>query len=62
MNALKLSGYFEDAGEKELIICGNLFDRGTEERELQQFRRYDCRETAYPGVGLWLRETEEGKT
>ena len=31
MNALKASGYFEDSSEKKLIICGDLFDRGTEE-------------------------------
>ena len=35
--ALTASGYFDETGEKKLIICGDLFDRGTEERELQQF-------------------------
>lgn len=37
MNALKASGYFEDNCEKKLIICGDLFDRGKEAKELQEF-------------------------
>ena len=37
MVALKASGYFEDAGEKKLIICGDLFDRGKEAVDLQRF-------------------------
>lgn len=33
--ALEAAGYFEDEGEKKLIICGDLFDRGEEALELQ---------------------------
>ena len=35
--ALKESGYYEDNGEKKIIICGDLFDRGEEAEELQQY-------------------------
>ncbi len=31
------AGYFDDPGEHKLIILGDLFDRGTEAVELQQF-------------------------
>ena len=37
INALTASGYFKDTGEKKLIICGDLFDRGAGELELQKF-------------------------
>lgn len=30
-------GYFNDQEEKKLIICGDIFDRGEKERELQAF-------------------------
>lgn len=36
-NALEEAGYFEYGGEKKLIICGDLFDRGTEARQTQGF-------------------------
>lgn len=39
--ALKTSlteqGFFEDQGPHKLIVCGDLYDRGTETRELQDF-------------------------
>lgn len=35
--ALEEAGYFQDEGEKKLIICGDLFDRGREAVELQRF-------------------------
>ena len=37
MDALQASGYFEDRGQKQLIICGDLFDRGLEADAIQQF-------------------------
>lgn len=36
-DALEEAGYFEDGGEKMLIICGDLFDRGTEAEKTQAF-------------------------
>ncbi|MBO5328776.1 MAG: metallophosphoesterase [Clostridia bacterium] len=35
--ALKESGYFSDDSQKKLIICGDLFDRGGEAIEMQNF-------------------------
>lgn len=35
--ALEESGYYEDTDEKKLIICGDLFDRGEEAEELQDY-------------------------
>ena len=35
--ALKDAGYFEDDGEKKIIICGDLFDRGAEAERMQNF-------------------------
>jgi serine/threonine protein phosphatase 1 len=37
IEALQKAGYFEDEGEKKIIICGDLFDRGDESKELQQY-------------------------
>ena len=36
-DALEDSGYYEDPREKRVIICGDLFDRGEEAKELQSF-------------------------
>ena len=35
--ALKKSGYYKDEGQKKLIICGDLCDRGYEAKEVQDF-------------------------
>ena len=35
--ALEESGYHKDGGDKKIIICGDLFDRGEETEELQQY-------------------------
>ena len=35
--ALKEKGYFDDKGPKKLIICGDLFDRGKQIRQMQDF-------------------------
>ena len=35
--ALEEAGYYEDEGERKLIICGDLFDRGPETLKLQEF-------------------------
>ncbi len=35
--ALTEKGYFNDTGPKKLIICGDLFDRGKQIRQLQDF-------------------------
>ena len=35
--ALEKAGYFDDRGERKLIILGDLFDRGTEAKEMQDF-------------------------
>lgn len=37
INALRGKGWFEDGGEKALIILGDLFDRGKEAKQLQDF-------------------------
>ncbi len=37
LKALTSAGYYEDRGEKKLIICGDLFDRGLEAKKVQQF-------------------------
>lgn len=36
-NALENAGFFEDKEEHKLIVCGDLFDRGREALELQDF-------------------------
>jgi serine/threonine protein phosphatase 1 len=35
--ALKEKGYYEDSTPHKLIVCGDLFDRGRQAKELQQF-------------------------
>ena len=35
--ALEAAGYCEDDGEKKIIICGDLFDRGAEAKKVQDF-------------------------
>ena len=35
--ALAEKGYFEDTGPRKLIVCGDLYDRGSEARQLQSF-------------------------
>lgn len=35
--ALEEKGFFEDKGPHQLIVCGDLFDRGNEAQELQNF-------------------------
>ena len=35
--ALEEKGFFSDTSERKLIICGDLFDRGTGARKLQDF-------------------------
>ncbi len=35
--ALREAGFFEDAGPRKLVICGDLFDRGSEALRLQEF-------------------------
>jgi len=35
--ALEKAGYFDDREERKLIILGDLFDRGTEAKEMQDF-------------------------
>lgn len=37
IKALEEKGYFSDRDEHKLIILGDLFDRGMEARELQEF-------------------------
>jgi len=37
ISALKEKGYFEDKSPHKLIICGDLFDRGREAKEMQRF-------------------------
>ena len=37
MDALEEKGFFEDTEPKKLIICGDLFDRGNEAVQLQEF-------------------------
>ncbi len=36
-SALEKAGYFADNGKKKLVICGDLFDRGTETEKMQEF-------------------------
>lgn len=36
-NALSNAGFFEDKDPHKLIICGDLYDRGAEAKELQKF-------------------------
>ena len=36
-NALEAAGYYEDNGEKKIVICGDLFDRGAEARQTQDY-------------------------
>lgn len=36
-NALEAAGYYEDNGEKKIVICGDLLDRGAEARQTQDF-------------------------
>lgn len=36
-NALQEKGFFDDDGPKKLIICGDLFDRGSESEQLLNF-------------------------
>ena len=36
-NSLAESGFFEEKERKKLIVCGDLFDRGTQAKELQEF-------------------------
>ena len=35
--SLEQAGYFSDKGESRLVILGDLFDRGNEAKELQEF-------------------------
>ena len=37
MEALKEKGYFEDKEPHKLIICGDIFDRGEEAKEMEKF-------------------------
>ena len=37
IKALKEKGYFSDTGPKKIIICGDLFDRGTQVKEMESF-------------------------
>ncbi|MDE6474074.1 MAG: metallophosphoesterase [Clostridia bacterium] len=37
IEALKDKGFFEDKGPRKLVVCGDLFDRGREAKELQTF-------------------------
>lgn len=37
MSALKEKGFFEDKSPHKLIVCGDLFDRGSEAKEVQRF-------------------------
>lgn len=37
ISALKEKGYFEDKSPHKLIVCGDLFDRGSEAKEMQRF-------------------------
>ena len=36
-DALEAAGYYRDDGEKKIVICGDLFDRGAEAKKLQDF-------------------------
>ncbi|HQC55402.1 MAG TPA: metallophosphoesterase [Clostridia bacterium] len=37
IDALTEKGFFEDKGPKKLIVCGDLFDRGSEAKRLETF-------------------------
>ena len=37
MATLRKKGYFEDKGPHKLIVCGDLFDRGSEAVKMQNF-------------------------
>ncbi len=37
LEALRNAGYFQDTGEKKIIILGDLFDRGPEAQKLENF-------------------------
>ena len=37
VHSLKLAGYYEDTSPHKLIICGDVMDRGTEAKEMQEF-------------------------
>ena len=37
MAVLKGKGYFEDKNPHKLIICGDVFDRGEEAKQMQEF-------------------------
>ena len=37
ISALKEKGYFDDKSPHKLIVCGDLFDRGSEAKEMQRF-------------------------
>ena len=36
-NALREAGYYDDPGEKKIIICGDIMDRGREPIEMQEY-------------------------
>ena len=36
ISALKEKGYFDDKSPHKLIVCGDLFDRGSEAKEMQR--------------------------
>ena len=36
-DALEAAGYYQDDGEKKIVICGDLFDRGAEAKKMQDF-------------------------
>ena len=36
-NALRDAGYYDDSGEKKIIICGDVMDRGEEAVETQEY-------------------------
>ena len=36
-NALRDAGYYDDPGEKKIIVCGDIFDRGAEAVEMQDY-------------------------
>lgn len=37
ISALSEKGYFEDKSPHKLIICGDLFDRGVQNKKVEQF-------------------------
>ena len=36
-NALRDAGYYDDPGKKKIIVCGDIFDRGAEAVEMQDY-------------------------